>query len=193
MDIKRKIYISLVHHPVYNKKMEVITTSVTNIDLHDISRIAATYDVAKYYVVHPLSNHQKVIKDIIKYWSDGYGSQYNPDRKTAFKQLVLKTSIENVVSEITEEHGCAPKIITTDARTYNNSISYRELREEIQKSTAPFLIMFGTGWGLERETMEAADYILEPINGVGHYNHLSVRAAVAIIMDRLLGQEWWNK
>jgi hypothetical protein len=40
--------------------------------------------------------------------------------------------------------------------------------------------------------MEQADYILEPIYGPGEYNHLSVRSAVAIILDRLLGEDWYS-
>jgi hypothetical protein len=35
--------------------------------------------------------------------------------------------------------------------------------------------------------MAHADYILDPLAGAGTYNHLSVRSAVAIILDRLLG------
>ncbi|HAX46903.1 MAG TPA: hypothetical protein DCX78_08785, partial [Nitrospina sp.] len=43
-------------------------------------------------------------------------------------------------------------------------------------------------WGLEKSILTEADYVLDPIDGVGEYNHLSVRAAVAIILDRLLAR-----
>jgi len=33
------------------------------------------------------------------------------------------------------------------------------------------------------------DHRLAPIQGVSNYNHLSVRSAAAIILDRLLGTE----
>jgi hypothetical protein len=46
----------------------------------------------------------------------------------------------------------------------------------------------GTGWGLTEECFSAADFILEPIAGNGSYNHLSVRSAAAIMLDRLLGR-----
>jgi hypothetical protein len=36
--------------------------------------------------------------------------------------------------------------------------------------------------------MADADYILDPLVGSGNYNHLSVRSAVAIMLDRLLGK-----
>ncbi len=36
--------------------------------------------------------------------------------------------------------------------------------------------------------MDNADFFLEPIKGPSDYNHLSVRSAVAIVLDRLLGE-----
>ena len=48
------------------------------------------------------------------------------------------------------------------------------------------------GWGLAEEALAWADYQLEPIRAEAPsehaYNHLSVRSAVAIILDRLLGE-----
>ena len=38
---------------------------------------------------------------------------------------------------------------------------------------------------LSDEVLETADYIVEPIEGVGEFNHLSVRSAVAILLDRI--------
>jgi hypothetical protein len=191
--VKANIYICLVHYPVYNKNMEIVTTSVTNLDLHDISRCATTYDLSGYYIVHPSPSHQKVIKTVISYWSEGYGSYYNPDRKTAFAKVILKDSLEQVIAEIDTIHGQIPITVTTDARIFSNSVTFPWLRLKIRTAEEPVLILFGTGWGLETSIMEAADYILEPIRGVGEYNHLSVRAAAAIILDRLLGEPWWQK
>jgi hypothetical protein len=65
-------------------------------------------------------------------------------------------------------------------------IGYSELRETMFKNdTQPYLVLFGTGWGLAEEIMERADYTLKPVSGYTDYNHLSVRSAAAIIMDRL--------
>ena len=51
------------------------------------------------------------------------------------------------------------------------------------------LVVFGTGWGLAPEVIRSADAILEPIRASieTRYNHLSVRSACAITLDRLLG------
>ena len=51
------------------------------------------------------------------------------------------------------------------------------------------LLLFGTAWGLHDELLETVDYVLAPIAGRNGYNHLSVRTAAAIIMDRLVGRE----
>ncbi|HEX3033072.1 MAG TPA: RNA methyltransferase [Bacillota bacterium] len=187
------VYIALLHYPVYNKHMEVITTSITNLDVHDISRSARTYNVAGYYIVHPIKAQQELIGHMLEYWQSGFGSQYNPDRKEAFERLKLVDTLEDTLKDIEAKTGKRPITITTDARTYPNTISYHKLREEMEQEERPYLIMFGTGYGMEQQTMELADYILEPIYGGGEYNHLSVRSAVAIILDRVLGEQWWRQ
>ena len=48
-------------------------------------------------------------------------------------------------------------------------------------------MVFGTGWGLAPEVMARADLRLAPVLGPTDYNHLSVRAAAAVILDRLRG------
>ena len=42
-------------------------------------------------------------------------------------------------------------------------------------------------WGLAPDVFETAEATLPSIRGVGEFNHLSVRSAVAITLDRLLG------
>ena len=56
------------------------------------------------------------------------------------------------------------------------------------KTGKPILLLFGTGWGLEKSILNEADYVLDPIGGIGEYNHLPVRAAIAIVLDRLLAR-----
>lgn len=186
------IFLGLVHYPVYNKRMETITTSVTNLDIHDIARCAATYNLERYYVIHPLSAQHKLVREIIEYWQQGYGAVYNPDRKQALEVVSLTDSIGAAIAEIKNQWGGTVHTIVTDARTYPNSVSYREMRHEIEaEGDKNYLLLFGTGWGMTREVMAEANYVLEPIHGRGPYNHLSVRSAVSIILDRLLGDQWW--
>ncbi|HNX91898.1 MAG TPA: RNA methyltransferase [Syntrophomonas sp.] len=190
---KAKVYIALLHHPMYNKRMDVVTTSVTNLDLHDIARAARTYNADGFYVIHPSANQQQLIGDILSYWQEGYGGTYNPDRKEAFKILHRAENLAQVVAEIEKETGQKVLTVATDARRYPNTISYRSLKQEIFSDDKVYLLLFGTGWGMERTLLEQCDYILEPIAPDSDYNHLSVRSAVSIIIDRLLGEFWFQE
>jgi len=187
-----RFYLALLHNPVYNKRMEVITTTVTNFDLHDIARSSKTYDVNKYYIVNHLESQQKLVGRMKEYWSGDFGAEYNPDRKEAFSILDIKAELAEVVADIKSIEKEAPVLITTDARTYPNTITYKALREKIHSGDRPYLVLLGTGWGLTKEVMNSTEYILEPIYGRGDYNHLSVRSAAAIILDRLLGESWFG-
>lgn len=189
---KSKVYIALLHHPMYNKRMDVVTTSVTNLDLHDIARVARTYNVDGFYVVHPAANQQKLIKEILSYWQEGYGGTYNADRKEAFTILHLAETLQEVLQEIAGETGQKVMTVATDARIYPNTVSYQHLKNEIFTEENVYLLLFGTGWGMEQALMMQADFILEPIAVDSDYNHLSVRSAVSIIIDRLLGEFWFN-
>jgi len=189
---KSKVYIALLHYPMYNKRMDVVTTSVTNLDLHDIARVARTYNVDGFYVVHPAANQQKLIKEILSYWQEGYGGAYNADRKEAFTILRLAENLSEVLQGIGAETGQQVITVATDARIYPNTVSYYHLKEKIFAEDKVYLLLFGTGWGMQKEMMMQSDYILEPIAVDSDYNHLSVRSAVSIIIDRLLGEFWFK-
>ena len=184
-----ELYVVLIHAPVYNKNMETIATSITNLDLHDIARSSATFGVHSYYVVHPAPSQQDLARRIMGFWREGYGAQYNPDRYEAFARVRLVSTLQQALVEISaEQKGKKVYTVATDARLYPNTIEYRDLRQMLEQTDDVFVILLGTGWGLLKEDVEAADYILKPIYGYGEYNHLSVRSAAAIILDRLRGR-----
>ena len=188
-----ELYLGLVHYPIYNKRMHVIASAVTNFDIHDISRTCRTYDVKRYYIIHPLDVQRDIIKKIIGYWQDGYGRTYNPDRSNALDIVCWQADIEAAAQDIEAQTGKRPYIVTTDARIYPNTVSYGFMRKQLKEGDRPILLLFGTGFGIEAETMSKFDYILEPIYGSCDYNHLCVRSAAAIILDRLAGESWWEK
>ncbi len=192
MKKRSRVYIGLLHYPMYNKRKDIITTSVTNLDLHDISRAARTYDVDGFFVVHPSENQHNLIKDIAVYWQEGYGGIYNPDRKEAFSLLTVTEDLKQVKDYIKKETGTDVYTVATDAKLHANSISYKKLKRLIFYEDIVLLVLFGTGWGIAEELMQQCDYILEPVEPDRDYNHLSVRSAVSIILDRLLGQFWFN-
>lgn len=190
--LKADIYIGLIHHPIYNKRGEKITTTVTNLDLHDIARAGKTYAVNKYYVINPLKSQQSLVKRMQKYWLSEFGAKYNQNRKQAFSLLEITSDLDDVLIDIKAETDKEAILIATDARVFPNSISYKKLRQKIISTERPFLLLFGTGWGLTEETIARCDYMLEPIFGRGDFNHLSVRSAASIILDRLLSENWWT-
>lgn len=182
-----RLYIGLVHYPVYNKNYQRIASAISTLDLHDIARVARTYDVKRFFVINPLEDQQALVERVRTHWTRGYGANYNRDRKEAIELVEIAPSLERAVDVIAELEGAAPLLIATDAsRQKERSISYSRARGIIQDGKIVILI-FGTGWGLDKEVIGLVDYVLDPISGRTGYNHLSVRSAAAIILDRLAG------
>ncbi|MBF0496184.1 MAG: RNA methyltransferase [Deltaproteobacteria bacterium] len=182
-----KAYLGLIHYPVLNKNAQIITSAVTNINLHDLSRAASTYGLRGFYVVHPIPDQQELAQRIMSHWTSGYGAAYNPTRKEAFLKTHVLAELAQVLSDIIEIEETPPRIMVTGATPRSGQISFDQARQ-LMTSGPPILILFGTSWGLAPEVFERADFILEPIWGPSPYNHLSVRSAAAIILDRLLGR-----
>ena len=183
-----KVFITLIHYPVYDKNKNIVTTSITNFDLHDISRTAKTYGIEKYILIHPMESQHFFAQRIIDHWCKGYGSVYNKNRKEALSLIKMLYSFEECIEYIEKNYQKKVITVATSARKFSNTITYKKLKEELQNNDLNYLLVFGTGWGLHDEIVNRCTYILEPIKGPTDYNHLSVRAAVAIILDRLLGQ-----
>ena len=161
------VYIGLIHYPIYNKHMEVVTTALTNYDLHDIARTAKTYDVERYFIVHPVEAQREMASRIMNHWKTGGGVHYNINRKEAFEETELVPTLEDAIAWIEKETGKKPAIVTTDARVYPNTVSYTEMRRKIHEEDTPIFILFGTGFGMTKEMMKQFDYIVEPIYGAG--------------------------
>ena len=182
------IHLALVHFPVYNKVGEIVVSSVTTLDVHDISRVCRTYGAGSFYVVTPLKTQKELVERMVGHWMKGFGAEYNPTRKDALQQTKVIKSLDEVINELTEQSGEKPRVVVTSAKEVPNSIGYKSLREKLSEDGGPVLLVFGTGWGLEKNLIKNADYVLEPIEGNSGFNHLPVRGAVAIILDRLLGR-----
>ncbi|MCK9231048.1 MAG: RNA methyltransferase [Syntrophales bacterium] len=183
------VRIALLHHPVYNRKGDVVTTAVTNLDVHDISRIGRTFGVARFYIVTPFEIQRDFVGRILSHWREGYGASFNPARKEAFDIVEVRASLEDVCREIARTEGTHARLVATSASNRTPATgSCERLRNMIEEGDGHFLILFGTGWGLAQEVIDRAEFTLEPIEGPTGYNHLSVRSAVSIVMDRLLGR-----
>lgn len=178
------LYLGLVHYPVLNKHNETVLTSVTNLDIHDIARSASTYIASKYFIITPDKSQEEYVLKIINFWQSKKGLSYNPDRSMALSKITITDSVEKSIKLITMQEGMQPIVITTTARKMDNQITFDKIRYLFSENQ-PLLLLFGTGHGLTDTIHSTADYVLQPIDGVGAYNHLSVRSAVAIILDRM--------
>ena len=184
-DLCARTYIALLHHPVVDRTGKVITTAVTNLDLHDISRASRTYGLARYFVVTPLSSQQELVARITEHWRTGHGAKVNPRRAAALRLLDVKAELDEVVAEIEQLEGQRPLSVVTSAVAREGQISIPEVIHRV--GDRPLLLLLGTGWGLTDEGLAAADVALAPLRGPVRYNHLSVRSAASILLDRFFG------
>ncbi len=188
------VYIALLHYPIVNRNGAIVTTAVTNMDIHDISRSAKTYEIKGYFLVTPIEDQHELVGRILEHWRTERSQAYHPDRVQAVSLVRLARTFEEVKTAIQAEQGSYPQVVLTDARIFPNSVSYADFRRELSdpsRSHQPVVLVFGTGWGVSDSFYPEVHRILAPVygpKGVEGYNHLSVRSAVAIILDRLFGQ-----
>ena len=187
-DVTPEVHIALLHYPVLNKEGRIVATAVTNLDIHDNSRSARTFGIKSYHIVTPLDAQVELVSRILGHWRDGYGARRVPNRQEAMDLARVTRSFDDAITAITEESGKAPRVIATCARRREDTISFADLRKEMSEDTGPYLLVFGTGYGLAEEIFEKSEAVLEPIGTPEGWNHLSVRSATAIVLDRLLGR-----
>ncbi|HEY1694576.1 MAG TPA: RNA methyltransferase [Polyangiaceae bacterium] len=182
----RRVAIALVHHPVLDGQGAIVTTAVTNLDVHDLARSARTYGCSDYFVVHPIAAQRELVTRIHEHWTEGSSGKRIPDRREALTVLRI---VDSLVAALEALGGRANvEVWVTAARRLGEAVRFADARERLAGEGKPVLVVFGTGWGLAPSVLEAADALLEPIRSArGEYNHLSVRAACAIALDRLLG------
>jgi hypothetical protein len=184
----RPVLAALLHYPVIDRAGHVVTTAITNLDLHDLGRSAHTYGVRALYIVHPVTAQRELAERVRAHWVEGSGMRRIPDRRPAMQILSVVPSLGDVL----EEQGgrAALEIWATGASArHPRQLGHAEARARLAAAGPPVLLLFGTGWGLGEEVFAAADAQLEPIRSPRSdgYNHLSVRAAAAITFDRLMG------
>ena len=181
-------YVMEVHYPVLDKRGEKSSTAITGMDLHDIARACRTYGIKKYLLVTPIAQQREMAKRIAGHWTSGWGADYNPDRREAFSTLKIFAAVQKAISWAEEKEKKPVFKIATTAKRHAGAQHWLTLKREILRRDHSPLIIFGTGWGLHDEVMEMADAVMTPIcGGKDGWNHLSVRSAVSITLDRFFG------
>jgi hypothetical protein len=181
------LYLALLHYPVRDREGNAVTTSITNIDVHDIARSARTYSAKNFFVVTPIAKQQEVLARIIEHWDHGAGKSRIPERSIAIGRVCIASAFDEVVQIIEKQNSAKPIVIATSAqrREEFEAWTFERGRSELSNTERPVLLIFGTGHGLHDEVLRKVDVILEPIAPESDFNHLSVRAAAAIVLDRL--------
>ena len=184
--VGKNLFCALVHYPVLDKDKNSVAVSLTNLDIHDISRSSCTYGLGGYYVTTPLEDQLHLLRNLLEHWQTGAGAKSNKDRAKAFSLVKPAKSVDCAVTDITERTGKKPLVIATSA-CGNGTATFADVRKMVQHQ--PVLLLFGTGQGLAPSITESCDAMLPPVAWASEYNHLSVRSAVAIVLDRILG-DW---
>ncbi len=186
-----RLAIVLVHYPILARDQSVVTTAITNLDIHDIARSAFTFGVERYYIVHPIAAQRELALRVKQHWTTGSGAKRIPDRRPPMECLQIVESLEEAARDWGECHQSVGPAETwvTSAQTLPGAQEHADCARDLRSGTSPVLLVFGTGWGLAPAVTRAASRSLVPITSPREdgYNHLSVRAAVAILLDRLLG------
>jgi hypothetical protein len=185
--VTRAVSIALVHWPVKDQQGAQVTSAITNLDVHDLARSARTYGCDAYYLVHPIDAQRELVRRICAHWLEGSSGRRIPDRKEALALVRPVPSLEGAWDAMGGR--AEVEVWVTAARRVGEAMTLTAARDRLASNGKPVLIVFGTGWGLADSVIAAADAALEPVTARAKtgYNHLSVRAAGAIILDRLLG------
>lgn len=184
------VHCALVHHPVRDRDGHVVTSAITNVDVHDLARSARTYQLSGYWVVSPIAAQRLLVDRILDHWRNGAGARRVPERTRALAICSPVESVDAAIAAISDREGASPELWVTAAKAPPGKTltSWAEGRERLASRARPVLILFGTAHGLHGALMERADVVLAPIEPGSDFNHLSVRAAAAITFDRLRGE-----
>ena len=200
--MKIPLSVGLVHWPIRDRQGVTVATNITNLDVHDISRVSKAYGLENYFIIHPSAEQLMFVARLLDHWQVGEGKRMNPIRSQALTIVRTVADVEAAARAL----GPDTVVIGTTARTIEGvkRVSFEGLRGFLETGKADgidpeigaklagkssVLLLFGTGFGMTDELLKSCHLLLEPLKGAPplDYRHLSVRSAVSICLDRLLG------
>ncbi|MCK4265478.1 tRNA (guanosine(37)-N1)-methyltransferase TrmD [Candidatus Babeliales bacterium] len=184
-------YVALMHTEIIVKdrgEFRVGDSSITSLDIHDIARSSATYGIENFFLVSRLKDQHAIATEFLSFWLSPEGQKYNPNRYDAVKRVEKTFSLDETIEFIKQKEGKDPILVATSAQEYKDirEIDYHS-QGFLWREERPVLLVFGTGQGLSDTVLNRCHYLLMPVVGLEDFNHLSVRSAVGIILDRWLG------
>lgn len=148
------VHLVLRHDFVLGREEKPIHASVTQIDLHDFSRLTRTYGLAGFHCITAMQSQHQITAEILDYWQQGFGQNYNPDRSEALTKLFLHRSFEACLAQISEREGQKPVLIGTSARVFpEKNLDYQQFSSTILPLCRPVVIQFGTSWDSVRNNV----------------------------------------
>lgn len=185
-----RTWVALCHHPVLNRLGQVVTTAITNLDLHDIARASRSYGLAGFLIITPVERQRHLAERIVAHWRGDGALGRNPYRASAVSLVQVVPDLESATEVVAACHGEPALVVATAARRSAHGIFEAQFLGGRESDTRPVMLLFGTGWGLAEAALARAEIRLHPILGPSDYNHLSVRSAVSIYLDRLFGMRY---
>lgn len=181
----RNLYLALIHYPVLNKFNRPGTTSLTNLDIHDIARVSRTYGLGRYFLCTPVEDQKALARRLLEHWVGGPGAAGNPDRSEALSGVEVLGDLDAARKRVFELSGVEPVVVGTSAKMGDDALTADALRSTLKEK--PALLVLGTGHGLHPSLMLRCDQVMRPLRPLAEYNHMSVRSAASIILDRIIG------
>jgi hypothetical protein len=173
---------------VLDRRGRRAATSVTNLDVHDIARSARTYGLGGVAIVTPIDAQRSIVERIVEYWREPEHAARTPGRRESLALVKAAADVDEARSLAAQ--GGPVVMLGTTARGGQHRKGFEQVRRELDdRPQVARLLLLGTGWGLAPELLDECDQVLEPVRGPTGYNHLSVRSAAAVILDRLLGRQ----
>jgi len=118
-----------------------VTTAVTNLDIHDIARSCKTYGIARYYIVNPEAEQEKMVKTILEHWKQEVSRVHHPSRAQALDLVHFARTFEEAYNDASLETaaGGCPFVVMPDARdlskyfpNFDEIWTYESLRERME-------------------------------------------------------------
>jgi hypothetical protein len=187
-----RLSVALVQGPVLDRHGREQTTALTNLDVHDIARSARTFGCAAFYVITPVVPQQEQARAVLGFWDGDEGHRRNPTRAESLALVRVVSSLDDAVAAETLRPDRPPLLVATSAKPQGTT-PYASLRDRLAaEPQGGALVLFGTGAGLTQAMLDRCAVVLAPIVGPvdptgRRFNHLSVRSAAAIVLDRLRG------
>lgn len=185
---KIKFSIALVHYPVAGKDGSEMVSSITTLDAHDFARMGKTYGAQRAYMVTPVEDQKRLVARIIGHWKDDESVSRLDGRKSLAVEILR--AVDSIDEMIADAKGRSKRVrlLATSASRVPGAVTPDQWRAEAGGEGDEWVVLFGTAYGLGKSLVERSDMVLSPVDGPTEFNHLPVRGASAIILDRLFGR-----